>query len=273
MFLKIYGARGSIPVSGTAYTKYGGNTTCLYIENSAGNSIIVDAGSGIRDLGPFLIKNEKFDLTLIFTHYHWDHIQGFPFFGPAYFKNTVMTIYGPTRESNARKTLSYQMTKPYFPTISLNDMPARFVFKELKSNQKINRLTVRAIFNNHPNETRGLKFIENGKAIVSLSDNELAAPKKQTNYIKFVQFVKNADVMIHDAAYTDDTYKTHVGWGHSTFAQVVQLARDGGVQRVIFTHHDHTSSDQFIDNQVKRIADSNPDIRVEAAFEGMEISI
>lgn len=269
MLLKLYGGRGSIPVSGAFATKYTGSTTCLYIENCAGDPVIVDAGSGIRELGPYLIRNKKHNLTMIFTHYHWDHIQGFPFFGPAFFKSTVLNIHGPYHESNPKKALSFQLTKPYFPTIYLDDMPSKLVFRELKKRLKIGTLTVETITNNHPNYTKGLKFSESGRTAVFLTDNELA-PEKKANFKKFVDFVRGADLLIHDAQYTTETYKNHEGWGHSTYEQVMMLASASGVKRIVFTHHDPASNDNFISEKINSLRCQFPGYDLEAAIEGME---
>ena len=273
MRVKLYGARGSIPVSGKVSSKYGGNTTCLYVENSAGDPIVIDAGSGIREVGGYLIKNKKHEIVMLFTHYHWDHIQGFPFFGPAYFKNTVLTIHGPAHEVSVKKALSYQMTRPYFPTISIHDMPAKFIFKELKNKVRIGSMLIETITNNHPNFTKGLKFTENGKCLVFLTDNELMMGRPKTKFKKFVDFAKKADILIHDAQYTDEIYKNKPGWGHSTFSQVMQLAQECGVKHVVFTHHDPFSSDEFIDDIVATCSRAYPQLKIAAASEGMEFDL
>ncbi|MEO0189955.1 MAG: MBL fold metallo-hydrolase, partial [candidate division WOR-3 bacterium] len=253
MFLKFYGTRGSIPVSGSSTIEYGGNTTCLYIETKSGEPIIIDAGSGIRELGIYLMQNKKTTLSLIFTHYHWDHIQGFPFFAPVYSKNTSVNIYGPDNEVGVKKALSYQMRIPFFPTIKLTDLPARFRFNKIKPKFKIGNIAIQVIQNNHPNYTLGLKFNEDKKSVVFLTDNELQSPNPRTPYKRFVKFVQNADLLIHDAQYVDENYQTKIGWGHSTYNQVMQLAKDGGIKRIIFTHHDPSSSDNFINAILKDI--------------------
>lgn len=272
MFIKFYGTRGSIPVSGQATQKYGGNTTCLCLESHRGDVIIIDAGSGIRELGAYLIKNGKEKIHLIFTHYHWDHIQGFPFFGPIYLKDTVLEICGPIKEVAAKKALSYQMNLPYFPT-RLSFLPSRIIFRELKERLKIGSLQIQTIINNHPNYTKGLKFIEDHKSIAFLTDNELFAKNCQTPYKKFISFVKGVDILIHDAQYTDKIYESKIGWGHSTYHQVMELAKDGQVKNVIFTHHDPFSSDEFIEGMLKNLKKKFPDYNIEAAACGMEINI
>ncbi|MGB9719864.1 MAG: MBL fold metallo-hydrolase [bacterium] len=273
MFIKFYGTRGSIPVSGSSTIQYGGNTTCLYVETISGESIIVDAGSGIRELGAYLIQNKKNDLHLIFTHYHWDHIQGFPFFGPAYLPNTSIKIYGPENEIGSKKALSYQMHIPFFPTIKLTDLPAKFIFKNIKNRFKIGDMLIHIIQNNHPNYTLGLKFVENKKTAVFLTDNELCAPDSTTPYKRFVKFVNGADLLIHDAQYVDENYKSKIGWGHSTYNQVMQLAKDGMVKKVIFTHHDPSSNDEFINRNLQEMRAKFPAYELDAAKTGTEINL
>jgi phosphoribosyl 1,2-cyclic phosphodiesterase len=273
MFIKFFGTRGSIPVSGTSTLQYGGNTTCIYVETSTGEPIIVDAGSGIRELGAYLFQNKKSNLHLIFTHYHWDHIQGFPFFGPAYSANTSINMYGPENEIGVKKALSYQMHIPFFPTIKLTDLPARFIFQKVKNRFKIGKMIIQVIQNNHPNYTFGLKFIENNKSAVFLTDNELQAPHPRTPYKKFVKFIKNANVLIHDAQYVDENYMSKLGWGHSTYNQVMKLASDGAVKRVLFTHHDPSSSDDFINRNLQDLRAKFPEYEIDAAKTGTEINL
>ncbi len=271
MLIKILGTRGSIPVSNKRINKYGGNTTCLYIESSAGDIFIIDAGSGIRELGPYLIENNKLKFNMIFTHYHWDHMQGLPFFAPIFLKNSVINIYGPKKEVTAEKALSYQMHKPYFPTVTWSNIPAKISYKELKKEFRIGSLKINTIPNNHPNYTIGLKFTERKHSVVLITDNELFAKNGPTSYKQFVNFAKDAQLLIHDAQYTDEVYKSRIGWGHSTYNQVINLASDAGIKKVMFTHHDPSSSDEHIDKIVKAVKKQYPNQSVEAAAEGKTI--
>jgi len=266
MLIKFYGARGSIPISNRSIRKYGGNTTCLYIETLTGNFVVVDSGTGVRELGLQLVKNGKLKINFLLTHYHWDHIQGFPFFVPIFFKDAVIEIYGPDNEVGVKKALYYQMSLPFFPT-RLPDLPAKFMFKDLKNRFKIGNLQIQTMINNHPNYTKGLKFVENNKCVVFLTDNELFAKKQRTPYKNFVKFVKGADLLIHDAQYTEEEYKSKIGWGHSTCNQVMKLAEDSGVRHVIFTHHDPLHSDEFIDEMVQKSKEKYPNYKIEAAAE------
>lgn len=267
MQIKLYGTRGSVPVCTQDTRKYGGNTTCLYIEARSGDIIIIDAGTGIRELGRSLIMQGKHKINLIFSHYHWDHIQGFPFFGPIFQKDTELHIYGPADEVTAEKALSYQMTMPYFPT-DLSKLPSKIKFHNLKKTLDIGAIKIDTIVNNHPNHTRGFKFTEDNKSFAFLTDNEVHAQDGKTPYKEFVEFVKNTDLMVHDAQYTEEVYKTRIGWGHSTYYQVANLVADSGVKELMVTHHDHFSSDKFIEQNIKDIKKKYPKIKVEAAADG-----
>jgi len=270
MVITFYGTRGSIAVANKATKQYGGNTTCLYIESNSGDAIIIDAGTGIRKLGLHLLENKKDKIHLLFTHYHWDHIQGFPFFVPLFLKNTSIDIYGSNKEVTAEKALVYQMTKPYFPA-TLEALSADITFRELRNGLKIGKMMIQTIINNHPDYTLGLKFTEGKNKFVFLTDNELFAKDSRTPYAKFVDFVKGANIFVHDAQYTDEVYVNRIGWGHSTFTQVMQLAEDSGVKSVVFTHHDHSSTDQFIDTQLADMRGKHPNTNLEAAADGKTI--
>jgi phosphoribosyl 1,2-cyclic phosphodiesterase len=264
MIVTLYGTRGSISVASKETKKYGGNTTCLFVESKTGDPIVIDAGTGIRELGVHLMQSNKTKIHLIFTHYHWDHIQGFPFFAPLFSSKTTIEAYGYSNETTPEKALNYQMTLPYFPA-QLTDFPGRVTFREIKNRLTIGSVSIETIVTNHPNYTLGLRFTEDKNSFVFLTDNELFAKNGNTPYEDFVRFVRGSNFFIHDAQYTDDGYDKKQGWGHSTHGQVVKLARDADVKNVIFTHHDHGSTDQFIDDIVKELTKKHPKINMQAA--------
>ncbi len=270
MKIQFFGTRGSIPVSDNQTRKYGGNTTCIYVESKDGNPIVIDAGTGIRELGLYLVKNKIQNINLIFTHYHWDHIQGFPFFIPIYIKDTQLQIYGPSKEIEAKKALSYQMAMPFFPAL-FDGLPSRIVFKTIEKSFTLDHIRVESITNNHPNYTVGLKFTEGGRSFCFLTDNEIYAESHRTSYKSFVDFIKDSDLLIHDAQYDDEAYKVKKGWGHSTYNQVIELVQAAQVKYVVFTHHDPMSSDQFIDKQIGELRTKFPDYKIEAAFDSKKI--
>jgi len=159
------------------------------------------------------------------------------------------------------------MTMPYFPT-GLAGLPAKIVFNDLKRTLSIGSIKIETIVNNHPNHTRGFKFTENNRSFAFLTDNEVRAQKGKTSYQKFVAFLQNVDLLIHDAQYTEEVYKTRIGWGHSTYQQVAELVNEAGVKEFMITHHDHSSSDRFIDRNIKEVRKKYPRLKIEAAAEG-----
>ncbi|MGB3479780.1 MAG: MBL fold metallo-hydrolase [bacterium] len=270
MIIKLYGTRGSIAVANKETKKYGGNTTCLYVESNSGDVIVVDAGTGIRLLGVHLIQEKKSRINILFTHYHWDHIQGFPFFTPIFLPSSVIDIYGSSKMTDPKKALSYQMTRPYFPAI-LSELPSKITFKTLKNKLTIGDIEIQTIINNHPDQALGLKFTEGKNSFAFLTDNELFDKNGNTPYKKFVDFIKGVNFFIHDAQYKDDIYKKRLGWGHSTYSQVMKLAEDAGVRNVMFTHHDHGSNDKGIDAIVKGYRGKYPEYNIQAAADGKTI--
>jgi phosphoribosyl 1,2-cyclic phosphodiesterase len=267
MLLTLHGTRGSVPVSNKDTRKHGGNTTCLSVESAAGDIIIVDSGTGIRVFGRSLVNRGIHKINLLFSHYHWDHIQGFPFFAPIFMKKTDLHIVGPADEVQVEKALSYQMTMPYFPT-GLSTLPAKISFDKMKKTFTLGGINIGTIVNNHPNHTRGFRFSENNRSFCFLTDNELHAENGKTSYKDFVEFTRGADLLIHDAQYTEEEYKRRIGWGHSTYDQVAKLAQESGVKELMITHHDHFSTDQFIDKNIKEVRKKYPKCKIEAAADG-----
>ncbi|MDY6933098.1 MAG: MBL fold metallo-hydrolase [Spirochaetota bacterium] len=253
MIIKCWGSRGSIPVTGSEYLRYGGDTTCIEIRTKNDKIIIIDAGTGIRKLGNKLINEDRYNYFMIFTHAHWDHLLGFPFFKPIYISKTDIKIYGcPFAQKSISEMLSKTMSPPYFPV----------KFEEAKSNIEFNgicdgsfiidSILVTPIFLNHPNQGLGYKFEEDGKCFVFLTDNELTYKHPGgLAYQDYLNFSLNADVLIHDAEYTMDEYTTTKGWGHSVFNDALQLALDANVKRFGLFHINQDRTDAAVDDMVK----------------------
>lgn len=249
MIIHCWGSRGSITVSGKQYLRYGGNTTCLEVRTNDDKILIVDAGSGIRELGNAMIKTGRRDFTLLLTHSHWDHIMGFPFFKPIYSRKAGLNIWGcPFARNSIKEMLSRVMAAPNFP-VNFESIRARMSYHDMCSEAcKLGAMTITPIALSHPNQGTGYKFEEDGKIFVFLTDNELGYRHKGgLNFKKYVEFSREADLLFHDAEYKEDEYKKTRGWGHSSYKDVVSLALEAGVKKLGLFHHNQERTDDEVD--------------------------
>jgi phosphoribosyl 1,2-cyclic phosphodiesterase len=252
MIIRCWGARGSIPVSGKDYLRYGGNTTCLEIRNNRDDILLVDAGSGIREAGNAFLADGRRDFTLLLTHAHWDHIMGFPFFKPLYRHDATINIWGcPFAQDSIREMLARVMSAPYFP-IKYDDIHANVTYAEICiETYQLGDLTITPIALSHPNQGTGYKFSEAGRNFVFLTDNELGLQHEGgLSYDNYIEFCRGADLLIHDAEYLDEEYPKRRGWGHSTVEQATRLALDAGVKQLGLFHHNQERIDTEVDNLV-----------------------
>jgi len=287
--VKFWGVRGSIPTPGPSTVFFGGNTSCLELR-ADGEIVILDAGSGMRPLGHALAEEfgeSAMNITLLVTHTHWDHIQGFPFFLPAYHaKNRVRILGYEGARDGLAATLAGQMESPYFP-IALKQMPGNIVIEELKQMTfNVGPIRVEACFSNHPGICVGYRLFTSSGSIVYLPDNESfnehtaethAGALPRTIEEKLAKFVEDADVLITDAQYTSDEYKEHVGWGHGCVDDVVRFAIAGRVKRLYIFHHDPAHDDRAISGMLMHARDlataAGSSIRIEAAREGEQFTL
>lgn len=252
MIIRCWGARGSIPVSGKEYLRYGGNTTCLEIRNSQNDILLVDAGSGIRAAGNALIAEGRNDFTLILTHAHWDHIMGFPFFKPLYRHNTNVKVWGCSfAQDSIKDMLGRVMSAPYFP-INYDEVHTNITYQDVCGGfYELGGMTITPIALSHPNQGTGYKFSEAGKSFVFLTDNELGHQHPGgLSPEDYLNFCRDADLLIHDAEYRDDEYPKKRGWGHSTIEQSTKLALDANVKQLGLFHHNQDRLDDEIDSMV-----------------------
>ena len=252
MIIRCWGARGSIPVSGKDYLRYGGNTTCLEIRNNRDDILLVDAGTGIREAGNAFLADGRRDFTLLLTHAHWDHIMGFPFFKPLYRHDATINIWGcPFAQDSIREMLARVMSAPYFP-IKYDDIHANVTYADIcKETYQLGDLTITPIALSHPNQGTGYKFSEAGRNLVFLTDNELGLQHEGgLSYDNYIECCRGADLLIHDAEYLDEEYPKRRGWGHSTIEQATSLALDAGVKQLGLFHHNQERIDTEVDNLV-----------------------
>lgn len=254
MRIRCWGSRGSIPVFGKAYLKYGGDTTCMEIRTKNDEIVIIDAGTGIRRLGNFLMKENRFRYHFIFTHAHWDHLMGFPFFKPLFLEQTELIMHRCPFDSQFVGTVLNQvMSPPYFP-IQFKEVTAKISYPAACPQPfTIGTMTVTPIPLSHPNGGSGYRFEEDGKTFIFLTDNELGyVHPKGLAYDDYRRLVKGADLLIHDAEYTPEEYKTTRQWGHSCYTDTNRLATEAGVKKLGLFHLNQDRSDTEMDLIVSR---------------------
>ncbi len=293
MKVRFWGTRGSIATPGPKTIKYGGNTSC--VEVRVGDQILIfDAGTGIRELGQSLLEefaDRPMMVSLFISHSHWDHIQGFPFFMPAYREQTTINLYGPPgRDRPLGDILRSQMDSDFFP-VSLGDMTAKLTVQELREKTRIGAVDVEPFFLNHPTMTLAFRVSDGKRSIVYATDNEPyeftlhQTPGRKDaleNYGKkldegFVRFVSGADLYIAEAQYTMEEYKSKVGWGHSPIDTVAEWAMKAKVKQLALFHHDPSHDDAAVDTMINQaramLKNGKASINCFGAQEGTEITI
>lgn len=254
MLIKCWGARGSIPVSGKNFDKYGGDTTCMEINYGGKGIIVIDAGTGIRLLGNKLVASgEKPLIHLLLTHAHWDHLSGFPFFKPIYIKGNIITVYGPQpTQRSLKKIISKTMEAPYFP-VEFEDVNADISFVSTGNHgYSIESVKIKTIPISHPNRGVGYRLEENGRSFVFLTDNELTYRHKfGRRFDDYLKFAEGADIFIHDAEYTREEYAVTKRWGHSVYLDALDLALKAGVKSFGLFHHNQDRTDTAVDGMVR----------------------
>jgi len=254
MDIKCWGSRGSIPVSGDPYLKYGGDTTCIEVTAKSGEIIIIDAGTGIRCLGKSLIERNLTQYYLLFTHAHWDHILGIGFFRPLLFSKVKIIIQDRKFSGIVTQdVLSEVMKQPFFP-IGLKDLKADIRFdKTLNKTFTIGSVRIETIPISHAGGGLGYKFTEDGKSFVFLTDNELGFDHPEgSGFDAYVDFSRDADLLFHDGEYTQDEYKRKIGWGHSSIQDILGLAIKANVKKLGLFHLNQDRTDAQMDKIIKQ---------------------
>ncbi|MCA9586375.1 MAG: MBL fold metallo-hydrolase [Myxococcales bacterium] len=269
MQVRFWGVRGSIASPGADTALVGGNTSCVEVR-CGDRRVVLDAGTGLRQLGDSMLRERApLRTTVLLSHYHWDHIQGLPFFVPLYVPGTELEVIGPAQSEQAvRGALVHQMQAPVFP-VRLDEVAARVATREVRAGDvlELDDVVVRVARGNHPGGVCGYRVEHAGASVVYLTDNEHYACTDP----KLVAFAAGADLLVYDAQYTPEEYAAKVGWGHSTYVAGAALAAEAGVGAFALFHHDPSRTDGAV-AQIEALAQEHF-ARSFAAREGLELDL
>jgi phosphoribosyl 1,2-cyclic phosphodiesterase len=255
--VKIWGARGSIPAPGPETMRYGGNTSCVEVTLSDGSTLILDAGTGIRNLG--LAMGDAHDpLNILLTHLHLDHIQGLMFFAPAFRRQCEITVWGPSAgEGSLCERIARYISAPLAP-VDVRELP--LTFQEAGPGEwRIGNATIHAQLVTHRGPTLGYRIEDAGSSLCYIPDHEpgVGTPlcELSAEWIPGLELARDASLLIHDCQYTDAEYRSHVGWGHCSLTDALIFARRAQARQVLMFHHDPMHSDDFLDDFSARLVD------------------
>jgi len=294
MRLRFWGTRGSIATPGPGTNHFGGNTSCIELTTPAGHCVMLDCGTGARLLGNHLLAaaSSPINATILLTHTHWDHIQGFPFFAPLFVPGNSFAVYGPEGARLClRDVLAGQMEHHYFP-VELDQLAARITYQDLKEGtHQIAGLKIAAQRMNHPSATLGFRIQAGEESVCYLSDHEPFFENlwrddvergridsiREPGDRRHAEFMRGASIVIHEAQYTLEEYPAKRNWGHSPYTYVVQMAAAAGVRRLLLTHHDPTHDDAFlkdVETRARELAtELGSPLEVACAYEGLELRL
>lgn len=306
MKIRFWGVRGSIPCPGRETVQFGGNTLCIELRfGTANRLIIIDAGSGIRQLGDYLVKNDlskgPIDTEIFLTHTHWDHIMGFPFFTPIYIPGTKLRIYGPVsyEEDTLEKIIGDLLRYRYFPVLH-SELAAQIEYHQLKECKMDlgDNILLKTKYLNHPLLCLGYRFEHNGKVFCTVYDTEpfrnvFPTDPKAVDYDPLIaeegekaakeendkvsRFFSGADIVVYDTQYTKEEYfASKIGWGHGYFEYAVDAARQAKVKKLVLFHHDPARIDKElvdIEKHYKQLEKSKSDMEIVMARDGMELEL
>lgn len=279
MEVRFWGTRGSVATSGAQFVRHGGNTTCVEVR-AGGWRLVFDAGTGIRALGEAMLRDDALRLptAIFFTHLHWDHLQGFPFFGPAWDPRWKLFLFGPGEGGGARleTSLRQQMLPPQFP-VTLESMRASMEFRDAPPNRKLElgeHVLVKSAALDHPNGCNGYRVEADDASFVFCTDVEVAPDAPLPANV--VAFARGADLLAFDAQYTPEEYHGQSGpcrrgWGHTTMIEAARVAEAAAVKRLLLTHHDPSHDDDAIQAKVDAARVIFPG--TDAAHEGQRLRL
>ncbi len=287
--IRFWGTRGSIPTPGRSTEKYGGNTPCIEVRHRD-TRIVVDAGSGIREMSTKWLDEEGVgptNVSLLFTHLHWDHIQGFPFFAHGYMSQNELVVFGEA-DKPVEELLSGQMSGDYFP-VELSAMRAKMVFRPIVGPFEVGGVHVTPFPLPHPGGSLGFRMQAGDSVLVVATDSELDLIAQNRDEVledheasrsyadDFLEMFRGANLVVLDCQYTDSIYAQRTGWGHNSVATAVDLCRQTRPDMVALYHHDPQSSDDTVSNMAdevnRRLAQTKDRILVFAAREGLAMRV
>ena len=274
-----WGVRGSVPSPGPTTNRYGGNTSCVSI-TADDKILILDAGTGIRNLGSAIISKPDLEIFVIVTHSHWDHIQGFPFFTPIYQPNRPVHMFPTLHKKNVvLASLIDQMDGAHFP-ITPDQVPSDFNFVTENPLEFLesNGFHLEMVPMNHAGKAFGYKITIEDKIICYFTDNEIDPPyEKSIELNELTNQCRNADILIHDAQYTEDDMPLKHGWGHSLISQVTELGKSAEVKNLVYYHHDPERTDDLLDKELEKAAktlkENGSSVQPYFAYEGLKLTL
>ena len=281
MKVKIWGARGSVPAPGPEMNRYGGNTSCVQVTLDSGEELVLDAGTGIRNLGMHLLGDPHVNILL--THLHLDHIQGLMFFPPCFRAESTITIWGPASpEATLEDRIARYISAPLSP-VEVRELPCDVSFRDTPASEwTVGSATIRAEAVTHRGPTLGYRITEGDTSLCYIPDHEPALGTSLTDldpeWISGFDLARGADLLIHDCQYDDDEYPDHIGWGHSALGDAVTFAQRTEVKGLALFHHDPLHTDEYLDGFAaraqERFAEAGGDpASLELAREGQDIGV
>tara|TARA_Y100000994_G_scaffold132405_1_gene108557 strand:- start:5268 stop:6119 length:852 start_codon:yes stop_codon:yes gene_type:complete len=274
-YIKFWGVRGSNPTPDKNKMKYGGDTSCVEIKTNENDLIILDMGTGIRNLGAKIISDESYgtEINIFLSHYHWDHIMGFFYFAPLYDKKFTINIYGYNAKTTIETLKDYLINKNFWP-VDEETYEAKINFIELPktSNEEtlitINQTNIYYSLHPHPNGANSFRVETNNKKIVYITDCEHPDGKLNPNVINISN---ESDILIHDSHYTINDLSNHRGWGHSSWKQAAEVAIISRTNKLVLFHHSPSYDDNQIDENEKNA--QKKFINTVAAYQGLSIDL
>lgn len=274
-----YGVRGSIPAPGPSTAKYGGNTSSVELRLDDGTTTLLDAGTGLRELGSKLVAEGHENLHLLLSHVHWDHIQGLPFFAPIWNKDTTLVVHPLANgtQERFRKQLTI-FDEIHFP-VRARDIPATIDFVNHDTEAwQVGSAQITRVSLNHPGGSQGFRIVDDsGQSVAYLTDNEISAPDVVTPIDALAKFAEGVDVLIHDSQYLAEEMPLKRGWGHSVVDEVFELGKKAQPKKLVLFHHDPGRNDDqldAIDARAKEwFANNAPHTEVVVAKEGLSFDL